>query len=567
MGIKFFFKWLKKTYGSHIKTVTHQTGLEKPIDHFLIDMNGVIHYCCQKLFKYGAFAEEKKSTGDEKNDNGDERDSKRMKIPEPTVNQIADEMMRYIDRIVRLVKPQKTLFLAIDGVAPLSKQFQQRSRRYRSSTGSAFDSNSITPGTEFLHALCGNIHRWITRRIQKEWSNLQVLFSSETVPGEGEHKLVKWVREFGNPRESFMMHGMDADLVMLALATHFPHFHILRENSFRPEQEFFHISIESIRQTLINSIVQDLSEFTDTNHINDFIVMIFFTGNDFLPTIPTIELHEGGADYMFACYRQMLAQAGPLTNEAGFLRADALSAFFATLSSNEVNFFEQKRKQAGRFPDRLLNAHTQMEMVDAMKAEVDETQNTWRLDFEKYREAYYREKLNVSVADESQVRTVCEAYLEGMQWVLDYYLRGVPHWKWAYPYLYAPFVSDLAKYASFLDRPSYVKMRENTPFSPILQLLCVLPKKSSNLLPPVMIEIMEQIGTRGYPDEFEVDVDGKFHDWEGIVKLPVLPWKEIEQVYRKMHRHLNDDECLRNRFGRTFLYQKGVKPTPHPLMF
>ena len=63
-------------------------------------------------------------------------------------------------------------------------------------TGFKFDSNVITPGTEFMHRLSISLKSYILERGNSDptWTNLSVVFSDAFVPGEGEHKILDFIR-------------------------------------------------------------------------------------------------------------------------------------------------------------------------------------------------------------------------------------------------------------------------------------------------------------------------------------------------------------------------------------
>jgi len=63
-------------------------------------------------------------------------------------------------------------------------------------------------------------------------------------------------------------------------------------------------------------------------------------------------------------------------------------------------------------------------------------------EFKNYKRNYYRNKFKRE-AQGQLLEELGHHYVNALQWVLDYYYRGVQSWDWYYPFHYAPFISDL----------------------------------------------------------------------------------------------------------------------------
>src|SRR5690606_42148681 len=71
-----------------------------------------------------------------------------------------------------------------------------RYRHPRPTRRSSDLSNCITPGTEFMAKLTKHLQYFITKKVSedKDWKGVEVVLSGQEVPGEGEHKIMEYIR-------------------------------------------------------------------------------------------------------------------------------------------------------------------------------------------------------------------------------------------------------------------------------------------------------------------------------------------------------------------------------------
>uniref|UniRef100_A0A6C0HH08 Xrn1 N-terminal domain-containing protein n=1 Tax=viral metagenome TaxID=1070528 RepID=A0A6C0HH08_9ZZZZ len=270
MGIPSYFSHIVKKHRSIIKKFNQH---KDTINNLYLDSNSIIYDAVHELSK-------------EKNINYAQFEDK-------LILAVCEKLVYYI----KLIKPNHTVFIAFDGVAPVAKLNQQRRRRYmgaiplavgggaaraiptaalalavgggaaRANPSAAlalavggeaaranllpggwgaappWNTSNITPGTSFMLNLGDKVKARFSN--PKEFGLENIMVSTADEAGEGEHKLFEYIRNTpAEHKESItVIYGLDADLIMLTLN----HLHISEQLYLFRETPHF---IKSLDNTL-----------------------------------------------------------------------------------------------------------------------------------------------------------------------------------------------------------------------------------------------------------------------------------------------------------------------------
>ena len=510
MGIFRYFYWHFHTYPESV------TYLDAPqsVDGFDIlglDLNAIFHPVCQEYFF-------------------DKRMSVRAK---KSMQGCYEAICAEIERIIKLAPPKEELILSIDGVAGLSKMNQQRQRRFRSAKEKTdqdreiFDSNQISTGTEFLTELS----KHITSHFTKTKRSYAVIIQDETIIGEGEHKIIRYLE--GKQKKRICIYSPDADLIMLGIGLHKKNVFILRPNIYSHVRcSHFLVSLDIFRKQVVHMVDPERKyPEREDQIVNDFVFLLYFLGNDFLPHSPSFEIKYKGIDKILELYSSIFRMGLSLVRiKPSFaIHREGFQMMMQSLAEVELTMIKEKQKHFRGHPNKLL---------DKYGSKLDSQ-------FDAYRKDYYRHHFPTT-----DPMDVCRDYVVGLLFVGSYYYHGMPDWLYNYPYYHGPFFHELYQYSKQLQSDwIYVPFESHHPLTPLVQLMSVLPPESKRWLPSALQTYYEPHSEiiDLYPDQFEVDLDGVQNDYEGLVILPSINVERMQQAFDKVKHQLTPVEKKRNQ--------------------
>lgn len=95
--------------------------------------------------------------------------------------------------------------------------------------------------------------------------------------------------------------------------------------------------------------------------IDDFILLAVFVGNDFLPNLPDLHIHENGLERLFEVYKKVLPSMGGYMNESGVINTSRLQLVLDEMKIWEQEIFEKEYSDLNWYKGKQVGQVKEME--------------------------------------------------------------------------------------------------------------------------------------------------------------------------------------------------------------
>jgi 5'-3' exoribonuclease 1 len=462
---------------------------------------------------------------------------------------VIETSIAYIDIILAVAMPKTLLYIAVDGACPRAKLQQQRKRRYMSvwrnnqigNVNSMWDSNVVTPGTEFMN----KFNEKLANHVQnvKTSTPFDIILSDSSEFGEGEHKIFDYITSNKSTGVDLdIVYGLDADLIMLSLLQE-ANIHLLRETpefNMSIKLPFLELDVSLLKEILCKECLE-----SDPNRVRDYVFLCTLLGNDFIPPLSFLSIKNDGVDLLLRVYKKCIEEQDKTTyltypkelNWNLFTRIikELANIENACFSDAEQIYYNKRAFKDNRGIESFIDSYP---IMNKHPRNINVCLPQWR-------NTYYKELFHVYG---DALKTSCEKYIEGINWIFEYYNTKQHNLGWYYPFHYSPTCMDLYNHLIANETISAAREKsknnhdshafyKKTISKPYMQLLMVLPPNSKDVIPKRFQVIMSDI-SRGcvqfYPNNFTIDTYLKTYLWECSACLPDMDIATVYKAYQTL---------------------------------
>ena len=483
---------------------------------------------------------------------------------------LINNVIKKLESLINIIKPNKNkiIYIAFDGIPPMAKVIQQKNRRYKSAyisklfnKNSQWDTCNITPGTKFMNSLDFAIENYF----KNHKFSYNIILDLSKNPGEGEHKIFKYIRNIKDYNNNALIYGMDADLIMLSLihTTYFKNIFLYREtpvfinsidNSLDPNNNYI-IDIFELGIIIFEKLTNEkflISEYETPswltnaeidisgninkksykniyhNKINDYIFICFLLGNDFLPHFPAINIRINGISILLDLYRELFNTNKNLTSNNSIIWSN-FKKYIGKIAENENMFLKKIYNFRSKNSKKYYNNYNTEELFNIIPSQnrnieifINPYEEGW-----EYR--YYYSLFDIDTdKNPDSISEIANNYLLTLQWTLIYYSDDCPNWNYYYKFHYPPLVTDLYNNIPYFE--SELNLQKNTNIiHPHLLLSYVLPKNSLQLLPDNIHNYLLKNYENLYREDYEILYPFCKYFWESHVKFPELDFEKFSK--------------------------------------
>ena len=429
-------------------------------------------------------------------------------------NEMYEAIFSKIEECIQITNVQKLIYIAIDGPAPRTKMEQQRQRRLKSShEKKMWDTNQITPGTPFMDHLSEYLHQ------RCKELNVQWIISDSNEPGEGEHKIMHYMDTLSVDTHN-IVYGLDADLLMLSMIRKH-HVYLLRErtafNIENLETPYVFCDIQCLKKSLLSTLQKESIHISNETLLNDYLLMCFLIGNDFIINTPSINIRYNGLEHLLDIYHTLQEEYFGrffLIDENAKINLHYFKVYIKKLSLKErgkindtLMIRNNQQKKYQRMYRKIYDKYKPEKVEDITFEKMSELDEDTFKEFQNHSPVLLRENENeifkskrnyymyhfydtfnsnpsYDMVLDTDKKKLCEEYIRSIVWTTEYYFEKCKNWKWYYPYHFTPLLVDLSEYLDQLDTLDIINTEE-IPHTPEEQLKIVLPFQEDTYLYPL----------------------------------------------------------------------------------